>query len=82
MAPILPHLAEEIHANMFPESSTSVFLRGWKVTVWIGNGEKLLQSNAWQDPTWNDVDAKANMEALMSVRAVVLELLEEARRDK
>ncbi|TFK71865.1 isoleucyl-tRNA synthetase [Pluteus cervinus] len=68
IAPVLPHLAEEIHATRYPNDSAppSVFMTPWKVL----NAE------------WHDPKAAKDMESLLKIRSVVLGLLENARRDK
>ncbi|KAF8586622.1 isoleucyl-tRNA synthetase [Ramaria rubella] len=73
MAPILPHLAEEIHdhasadlAVSSSENRLSVFTEGWKSV-----GEE-----------WNNPAIEQDMGKLLSVRGTVLTLLEQARTDK
>ncbi|KAA1476621.1 isoleucyl-tRNA synthetase [Dentipellis sp. KUC8613] len=71
MAPVLPHLAEEIHHTAVnggddKASGTSVFMKTWKP----------LSSE------WEDVAAEKDMTALLTVRSSVLALLEKARSDK
>ncbi|KAF8512558.1 tRNA synthetases class I-domain-containing protein [Hysterangium stoloniferum] len=70
MAPILPHLSEEIHDYQHPisakENLGSVFTKGWKVV----------------DETWNDPAVEYEMNKLLNVRNKVLRLLELARTQK
>ncbi|KZV99615.1 isoleucyl-tRNA synthetase [Exidia glandulosa HHB12029] len=67
IAPILPHLAEEIHATwQGPHSDLSVFARGWQPL-----------SDEWDDP-----EVEQDMDALMELRSLVMGLLENARAEK
>ncbi|KAI0315579.1 tRNA synthetases class I-domain-containing protein [Amylostereum chailletii] len=69
IAPILPHLAEEINhytladSSQNLENSPSVFSRKWLPL----------------SPEWKDVAAEADMTHLLHIRRVVLSLLERAR---
>ncbi|KAJ7057865.1 tRNA synthetases class I-domain-containing protein [Mycena amicta] len=73
MAPIVPHLAEEIH-EAFTETETSIFKTEWK---------SLLQSNSREkDSKWHDTQASEEMGLLLRLRSAVLSGLEEAREDK
>ncbi|TFY58371.1 hypothetical protein EVG20_g8173, partial [Dentipellis fragilis] len=71
MAPVLPHLAEEIHHTVVnggddKASGNSMFMKTWKPL----------------SPEWEDVAAEKDMTALLTVRNSVLALLEKARSDK
>ncbi|KZS97143.1 isoleucyl-tRNA synthetase [Sistotremastrum niveocremeum HHB9708] len=68
LAPILPHLAEEIHEsrNVHSPSDLSFFSQEWKP----------------MDYRWNDDIAQRDMQGLLEIRGEVLALLETARRDK
>ncbi|KAI0065258.1 isoleucyl-tRNA synthetase [Artomyces pyxidatus] len=69
MAPVLPHLAEEIHTvSEGKEASaiSSVFTKKWEPL-----------SSEWQDPV-----SEQDMNHLLRVRSVVLALLERARASK
>ncbi|KAH7104986.1 isoleucyl-tRNA synthetase [Auriculariales sp. MPI-PUGE-AT-0066] len=67
LAPVLPHLAEEIHATLKTRSNQfSVFQRGWQPL-----------SDEWDDP-----EVEQQMDALMNLRSTVMHLLENARVDK
>ncbi|KAI9460791.1 tRNA synthetases class I-domain-containing protein [Boletus coccyginus] len=67
LAPVLPYLAEEIHAHRMTESSgRSFFTNKWE-----------LLSTEWEDP-----QAERDMGSLLTVRSAVLSLLERARGDK
>ncbi|KDQ10334.1 hypothetical protein BOTBODRAFT_494107 [Botryobasidium botryosum FD-172 SS1] len=70
MAPILPHLAEEIahvrKGDADPSEGLSVFTQPWRPV----------------DEQWNDPQADHDMRLLLTVRSTVLELLEKARRSK
>ncbi|KAF8532114.1 tRNA synthetases class I-domain-containing protein [Gautieria morchelliformis] len=72
MAPILPHLAEEIHdasrglTGSSGQKLPSVFVEGWKSV-----GEE-----------WNDSKTERDMKDLIAVRGTVMVLLEQARNDK
>ncbi|KAF9226386.1 isoleucyl-tRNA synthetase [Gyrodon lividus] len=67
LAPVLPHLAEEIHAHCACEAADkSFFARKWEPL-----------SNEWDDP-----QAGKDMSSLLTVRSDVLSLLEKARGDK
>ncbi|KZV90049.1 anticodon-binding domain of a subclass of class I aminoacyl-tRNA synthetase [Exidia glandulosa HHB12029] len=67
IAPILPHLAEEIHATWKgPHSDLSVFARGWQPL-----------SDEWDDP-----EVEQDMDELMEVRSLIMCLLEKARAKK
>ncbi|KXN89152.1 Isoleucine--tRNA ligase [Leucoagaricus sp. SymC.cos] len=65
-SPVLPHLAEEVHANRYPGTETSYFMSHWKPL-----------SDEWHDPR-----SKTQMTTLLKVRDQVLSLLENARTDK
>ncbi|XP_006463993.1 hypothetical protein AGABI2DRAFT_187407 [Agaricus bisporus var. bisporus H97] len=65
-APILPHLAEEVHAIRHPESKSSFFAKDWSP---LGS-------------EWEDHEAYARMKDLLKIRTIVLSLLEQARGDK
>ncbi|TFK19817.1 isoleucyl-tRNA synthetase [Coprinopsis marcescibilis] len=66
MAPILPHLAEEIHATWRKNGeSGSVFMTPWKP---LG-------------PEWQDLDASRKVGMYRELRAAVSPLLERARKD-
>ncbi|KAF9447135.1 isoleucyl-tRNA synthetase [Macrolepiota fuliginosa MF-IS2] len=65
-APILPHLAEEVHAIRYPKSEDSFFAQDWKP---LGK-------------EWEDKEAYNEMKDLLKIRNVVLSLLEQARGDK
>ncbi|KAI0938609.1 hypothetical protein AcW1_001709 [Taiwanofungus camphoratus] len=66
LAPVLPHLAEEIHATLPDAGETSVFTKKWIPL----------------DPEWEDLQAETDMSYLLTVRSKVLSALEGARRDK
>ncbi|KAF9239290.1 tRNA synthetases class I-domain-containing protein [Melanogaster broomeanus] len=67
LAPVLPHLAEEIQAHSVGEATDkSFFARKWKPL-----------STEWDDP-----QAEQDMDSLLAVRSAVLSLLEKARGDK
>ncbi|KAG8216484.1 tRNA synthetases class I-domain-containing protein [Butyriboletus roseoflavus] len=67
LAPVLPYLAEEIHAHRATEASgRSFFTNKWEPL-----------STEWEDP-----QAEKDMDSLLSVRSAVLSLLEKARGDK
>ncbi|KZT28115.1 isoleucyl-tRNA synthetase [Neolentinus lepideus HHB14362 ss-1] len=70
MAPILPHLAEEIHYILSgaeePSSGMSVFTKKWEP-----------MSSEWEDPS-----TEKDMNDLLRIRTVVLNLLEKARSNK
>ncbi|KAL4073583.1 tRNA synthetases class I-domain-containing protein [Scleroderma citrinum] len=66
LAPVLPHLAEEIHAQCVDDPHLSFFTQKWSPL-----------SAEWEDP-----QAERDMGSLLGVRNVVLSLLEKARGDK
>ncbi|KIK95549.1 hypothetical protein PAXRUDRAFT_140435 [Paxillus rubicundulus Ve08.2h10] len=67
LAPVLPHLAEEIHAHVVGEAADkSFFARKWEPL-----------STEWDDPR-----AEKDMGSLLTVRSEVLSLVEKARRDR
>ncbi|KAJ4463961.1 tRNA synthetases class I-domain-containing protein [Lentinula edodes] len=69
LAPILPHLAEEIHQHLSRDQNLhpkSFFEKGWKPL----------------DPEWEDYAAAKDMSYLLKIRKAVLGLLEEARGHK
>ncbi|KIJ34831.1 hypothetical protein M422DRAFT_233237 [Sphaerobolus stellatus SS14] len=71
MAPILPHLSEEINEHLQKgkgndETKLSVFTEGWRDI----------------DEKWNDPAVERDMKTLFKVRTTVLNLLEQARTDK
>ncbi|KAJ4468812.1 tRNA synthetases class I-domain-containing protein [Lentinula aciculospora] len=70
LAPILPHLAEEIHEHQShfttTAQKTSFFHKKWKTL----------------DPEWEDHAAAKDMSSLLKIRKAVLGLLEKARGNK
>ncbi|KAG8758951.1 isoleucine-tRNA ligase [Ceratobasidium sp. 428] len=66
VAPILPHLAEEVHEHLRPSVSGSVFQYGW-YTV---------------SDEFKDMKAESDMEHVLTVRMSVLEALEGVRQAK
>ncbi|KAH7907567.1 tRNA synthetases class I-domain-containing protein [Hygrophoropsis aurantiaca] len=73
MAPVLPHLAEEIHSvlNTKVESNADASPLSFFTKPWVP-----------LEAMWQDVQAEQDMADLLRVRAVVLSLLEKARKDK
>ncbi|TRM57523.1 tRNA synthetases class I-domain-containing protein [Schizophyllum amplum] len=65
-APVLPHLAEEVHDYLRPRSGESFFTASWKPL----------------DESFCDREAASDMRELLPVRSVVLGLLEKARARK
>ncbi|KAI6006964.1 tRNA synthetases class I-domain-containing protein [Pisolithus albus] len=66
LAPVLPHLAEEIHDQYAENARLSFFTQKWTPL----------------SAEWSDCLAEKDMESLLGVRSVVLALLERARGDK
>ncbi|QRV82004.1 Isoleucyl-tRNA synthetase [Ceratobasidium sp. AG-Ba] len=66
VAPILPHLAEEIHTHLQPMDSTSVFQSRWYSV----------------SKDFKDDKSDADMRRLLAVRTTVLEALERVRQEK
>ncbi|KAI5996433.1 tRNA synthetases class I-domain-containing protein [Pisolithus orientalis] len=66
LAPVLPHLAEEIHGQHAEDARLSFFTQKWTPL----------------SAEWSDCLAEKDMESLLGVRSVVLTLLERARGDK
>ncbi|EUC61073.1 isoleucine-tRNA ligase [Rhizoctonia solani AG-3 Rhs1AP] len=66
VAPILPHLAEEIHAHLYQSDRESVFRPGWRFVPDI----------------YHDVQAIHDMQRVLSVREIVLDSLERIRQKK
>ncbi|KAJ7579300.1 tRNA synthetases class I-domain-containing protein [Mycena floridula] len=68
LAPVLPHLAEEIHQSRHGQNTEllSFFMTPWKPL----------------DSKWSDPEAKEDMNSLIAVRTAVLALLEKARGQK
>ncbi|KAI6045227.1 tRNA synthetases class I-domain-containing protein [Pisolithus marmoratus] len=66
LAPVLPHLAEEIHDQYAQDAQLSFFTQKWTPL----NAE------------WSDYLAEKDMNSLLGVRSIVLALLERARGDK
>ena len=73
VAPIVPHLAEEIwqhwpdkHSAYAKGDDHSFFMHGWQEA----------------DPTWINGDVEEDMNYLRSIRAEIMNLLEQARKDK
>lgn len=66
IAPILPHLVEEVHAHLQPSASGSVFYSGWRSVP-----------DEYLDP-----QAQKEMEHILTVRTAVLEALERVRQTK
>ncbi|OSD08764.1 isoleucyl-tRNA synthetase [Trametes coccinea BRFM310] len=65
LAPVLPHLAEEIHATLHGPDAPSVFTEPWTALP-----EEFV-----------DVQAEADMNKLLHIRSKVFVLLEQARKD-
>ncbi|KAI0827156.1 isoleucyl-tRNA synthetase [Trametes gibbosa] len=65
LAPVLPHLAEEIHSTLYGENTTSVF-----ATPWTPLPDEFV-----------DPQAEVDMLKLFRIRDKVFTLLEQARRD-
>lgn len=84
MAPIVPHLAEEIHAQRHGKSSPSVFTVPWVPLVSFANIlPNLSPAHPFGQPQeWNLPQAEKDMNPLLGVRNVVLSLLEKARSTK
>ncbi|KAG8903494.1 isoleucine-tRNA ligase [Tulasnella sp. 403] len=70
LAPITPHLSEEVHEVLVKKTGASpllsVFASGWRSV----------------DPSWLDSQVARKMQSLMAVRSAVTEALEDARRQK
>ncbi|KAG6331358.1 hypothetical protein ID866_7732 [Astraeus odoratus] len=66
LAPVLPHLAEEVHAQHSSNAELSFFTQKWTPL-----------STEWEDP-----QAEKDMDSLLGIRSTVLSLLEQARGDK
>ncbi|EGN92511.1 hypothetical protein SERLA73DRAFT_172840 [Serpula lacrymans var. lacrymans S7.3] len=71
MAPVLPHLAEEIHFHAShtvhgADPARSIFTKKWTSL----------------SPEWEDISAEEDMNHLLRVRSAVLSLLEKARGHK
>lgn len=66
VAPILPHLAEEVQAHLEPSASSSVFQLGWRSVPDI----------------YDNVQAEYDMQHILHVRDAVLESLERVRQNK
>ncbi|EMD34769.1 hypothetical protein CERSUDRAFT_86196 [Gelatoporia subvermispora B] len=76
MAPILPHISEEIHDRLNNSDGVytpkpSVFTVGWNFTIKNANERK-----------WLDPQAERDMDILLRIRAQVFDRLEKARRDR
>lgn len=87
MAPIVPHLAEEIHHAIMDsgERDTSVFMTKWEPLVCLIcflSASDILFNESTQSKEWEDPQAEADMNELLRVRAVVLSVLEKARGQK
>ncbi|KAF5350978.1 hypothetical protein D9756_008391 [Leucocoprinus leucothites] len=65
-SPVLPHLAEEVHAIRYPGTEKSFFMSHWQPLT----------------EEWYDLKSKREMDALLDLRTHVLGLLEQARTDK
>ncbi|KAJ3729726.1 isoleucyl-tRNA synthetase [Lentinula raphanica] len=75
LAPILPHLAEEIHEHL-RRGHNSDAIANSKPTSGFENGWKKLDSG------WENFEAAKDMSSLLNMRKAVLGLLEEARGHK
>jgi isoleucyl-tRNA synthetase len=88
MAPIVPHLAEEIyHATTYGgELNASVFMTKWEPLVrliWLPSKTSEISFNkSTQSKEWEDPQAEQDMKDLLRVRATVLSALEKARGQK
>ncbi|KAL1674639.1 tRNA synthetases class I-domain-containing protein [Schizophyllum commune] len=65
-APMLPHLAEEVHSHLNPGTTSSFFKQPWKPL----------------DSSYANPEAAAEMGDLLRLRTIVLGLLEKARSNK
>jgi hypothetical protein len=81
MAPIVPHLSEEVHDVRMDGSDLSVFTSSWEATV-SGNSLTSVRTKIVQHELWRDDESKDDLEQLVAVRNIVLELLEQGRRQK
>lgn len=82
VAPVLPHLAEEIHQSLHG-LDTSVFRNTWTplVRMFLQNGvHRLMQM--MKGPEWEDPRAMEEMSELLVIRGTALSLLEKARGQK
>lgn len=91
MAPILPHLAEEIHDRLDLQTADdsekrSFFTQKWVALVSISvmyiPAMYAIDCVGIQDPEWHDPEAEEEMDVLLTLRKEVNQLLEQARRDK
>ena len=81
MSPIVPHLSEEVHDVRTNGSGLSVFALRWETTV-SSNYLTSTVPKGLQCGIWRDDEAKNDLEQLAAVRNVVLDLLEQGRRQK
>lgn len=79
MAPIVPHLGEELYENMDGPKKSSVFLETWKPDV--SPGVSRVSAKLYQQ-SWVDDYLKAEMETLLAIKPEVMKLVEEARSEK
>lgn len=84
MAPIVPHLAEEINQTRFPEGEQvdSVFCKPWIPLVRILDCISHTGLINFKSIEWNDPQLDADMTELLRLREVVLSLLEKPRQNK
>lgn len=87
LAPVLPHLAEEIHdcLRTDKQDTNSFFTTKW--TPLVCNLPLINIANSpdgyrIQSSEWNDPQADQDMNGLLNVRGSVLSLLEKARGNK
>ena len=81
MAPVLPHLAEEIHEH-WKSDGKSFFTNRWVPLVSIITARKKRISPYCQCSEWNDEEAARTMLGYLKLRSSVLALLEKARTQK
>jgi len=86
LAPVLPHLAEEIynHTKITGENSelNSFFTTKWTKLVRLDCPLTIPIHRYSKDSDWEDLQAEQDMADLFRLRGVVLYLLEKARGQK
>lgn len=88
MAPVVPHLAEEIYCNLQgcegdESQNLSMFMQGWPLLVRLLFNHYIdFKLMVAQSAGWEDVQVEQEMIELLRVRSVILSLLEKARTAK
>jgi len=87
MAPILPHLAEEIHDAHEQSGSSRKTIHLCSSTGWRSVVQARLEvfvefANGYAGEEWNDSNTDRDIRKLLTVRSTLMTVLEQAHIDK